>query len=143
MEDAASYEFQGEDHTLGNALRWMIMKKYVPPSICLHLSISTRPFFTENIKLTTLQSRGRVLRLLNPTSLRTQDEYPNPNIQYDSFSSRSYDSLLILSVLEPYTPRQALTKGLEDLIALCDVVTDKFVEGRDTLLERKRRASRS
>lgn len=28
-EDAASFEFANEDHTLGNAIRWMIMKKYV------------------------------------------------------------------------------------------------------------------
>ena len=28
-ETAASFEFEGEDHTLGNALRYMIMKKYV------------------------------------------------------------------------------------------------------------------
>jgi len=28
-DDAASYEFLHEDHTLGNALRWMIMKKYL------------------------------------------------------------------------------------------------------------------
>jgi DNA-directed RNA polymerase subunit L len=26
---AASYEFKQEDHTLGNALRYIIMKKYV------------------------------------------------------------------------------------------------------------------
>ena len=25
---AASFEFEGEDHTLGNALRYIIMKKY-------------------------------------------------------------------------------------------------------------------
>ena len=28
-DTAASFEFEGEDHTLGNALRYMIMKKYV------------------------------------------------------------------------------------------------------------------
>lgn len=27
-DTAASFEFEGEDHTLGNALRYMIMKKY-------------------------------------------------------------------------------------------------------------------
>ena len=27
-DTAASFEFQDEDHTLGNALRYMIMKKY-------------------------------------------------------------------------------------------------------------------
>ncbi len=26
-DTAASFEFTGEDHTLGNALRWVIMKK--------------------------------------------------------------------------------------------------------------------
>jgi DNA-directed RNA polymerase I and III subunit RPAC2 len=26
---AASFQFDGEDHTLGNALRYIIMKKYV------------------------------------------------------------------------------------------------------------------
>lgn len=28
-ETAASFEFEDEDHTLGNALRYMIMRKYV------------------------------------------------------------------------------------------------------------------
>lgn len=28
-DTAASFEFTGEDHTLGNALRWIVMKKYV------------------------------------------------------------------------------------------------------------------
>lgn len=28
-ESAASFQFDGEDHTLGNALRYIIMKKYV------------------------------------------------------------------------------------------------------------------
>jgi len=27
-DTAASFEFEREDHTLGNALRWIIMKKY-------------------------------------------------------------------------------------------------------------------
>ena len=27
-ETATSFEFEGEDHTLGNALRYIIMKKY-------------------------------------------------------------------------------------------------------------------
>lgn len=27
-DTAASFEFEKEDHTLGNALRWIIMKKY-------------------------------------------------------------------------------------------------------------------
>jgi DNA-directed RNA polymerase I and III subunit RPAC2 len=30
-DTAASFEFTGEDHTLGNALRYIIMKKYVCP----------------------------------------------------------------------------------------------------------------
>lgn len=28
-EGSASFEIKGEDHTLGNALRYIIMKKYV------------------------------------------------------------------------------------------------------------------
>lgn len=28
-DTAASFQFEGEDHTLGNALRYIIMKKYV------------------------------------------------------------------------------------------------------------------
>jgi DNA-directed RNA polymerase subunit L len=37
---AASFQFEKEDHTLGNALRYIIMKKYVPlhPTRCLHCS---------------------------------------------------------------------------------------------------------
>lgn len=30
-DTAASFEFEEEDHTLGNALRYMIMKKYIDP----------------------------------------------------------------------------------------------------------------
>jgi DNA-directed RNA polymerase subunit L len=35
-DTAASFEFQKEDHTLGNALRYIIMKKYrLPPPVLL------------------------------------------------------------------------------------------------------------
>jgi len=40
-ETAASFQFEGEGHTLGNALRYMIMKKWVPScfiSLCFFLS---------------------------------------------------------------------------------------------------------
>jgi hypothetical protein len=37
-ETAASFEFIDEDHTLGNALRYMIMKKYVSTRSSVRLS---------------------------------------------------------------------------------------------------------
>jgi DNA-directed RNA polymerase I and III subunit RPAC2 len=36
-DTAASFEFKKEDHTLGNALRYIIMKKYALPSLLLSL----------------------------------------------------------------------------------------------------------
>lgn len=41
QDQAASFEFTGEDHTLGNALRWIIMKKCVLP---LPFSSCSLPF---------------------------------------------------------------------------------------------------
>lgn len=44
---AASYQFQDEDHTLGNALRYIIMKKYACPSIIsFHTSIVLQALYT-------------------------------------------------------------------------------------------------
>jgi len=93
-EDAASYEFQGEDHTLGNALRWMIMK--------------------------------------NPEVEFCGYSIPHPSEPKMNIRIQTY---------KPYTPRQALAKGLDDLIDLCDVVTETFTDARESMIEGQRRAS--
>ncbi|TVY26112.1 DNA-directed RNA polymerases I and III subunit [Lachnellula hyalina] len=41
-DTAASFEFKGEDHTLGNALRYIIMKKYAP--VPVHLPRSPQEY---------------------------------------------------------------------------------------------------
>ena len=60
-ETAASFQFEGEGHTLGNALRFSIMKKHV------------FPFFQAVVKdgeLTfSLKPPGGILRLYRPPSL--------------------------------------------------------------------------
>ena len=40
---AATFQIADESHTIGNALRWMIMKKYASPSLCSIVSRSLTP----------------------------------------------------------------------------------------------------
>ncbi|KAI4257165.1 MAG: hypothetical protein LQ352_001756 [Teloschistes flavicans] len=58
-ETAASFQLDNEDHTLGNALRYMIMKKQAPPQQ------PVLPFSTKSKS----QSRSRTLRLFHSTSI--------------------------------------------------------------------------
>ncbi|KAL1964200.1 hypothetical protein VTN77DRAFT_7158 [Rasamsonia byssochlamydoides] len=83
-DTAASFQFADEGHTLGNALRYVIMK--------------------------------------------------NPNVEFCGYTlphpSESKMNLRI-QTYENTTAIEALEKGLDDLMDLCDVVTDKFTVVRD------------
>ncbi|MCJ1302308.1 RNA polymerase subunit AC19 [Hypocenomyce scalaris] len=83
-ETAASFEFEGEDHTLGNALRYMIMK--------------------------------------NPEVEFCGYSIPHPSEAKMNVRIQTYEGTSVYDALE---------KGLDDLMDLCDVVADKFTLARD------------
>ncbi|KAF2457196.1 DNA-directed RNA polymerase, partial [Lineolata rhizophorae] len=83
-ETAASFEFSNEDHTFGNALRYIIMK--------------------------------------NPDVEFCGYTIPHPSEAKMNLRIQTYDEVNVYDVLE---------KGLEDLVELCDVVTEKFAAARD------------
>ncbi|KAI9837575.1 MAG: RNA polymerase subunit AC19 [Sarea resinae] len=82
-ETAASFEFEGEDHTLGNALRYIIMK--------------------------------------NPDVEFCGYSIPHPSEAKMNIRIQTYENT---------TAQDALEKGLDDLMDLCDVVMDKFEEAK-------------
>ncbi|EFE41378.1 hypothetical protein TRV_03890 [Trichophyton verrucosum HKI 0517] len=84
VETAASFQFEDEDHTLGNALRYVIMK--------------------------------------NPDVEFCGYTMPHPSEAKMNLRIQTYDSTNVFTVLE---------KGLNDLMDLCDVVTEKFTLSRD------------
>ncbi|KAJ6134221.1 DNA-directed RNA polymerase I and III subunit [Penicillium sp. IBT 18751x] len=84
-ETAASFQFEGEGHTMGNALRYAIMK--------------------------------------NPAVEFCGYTIPHPSDAKMHLRIQTTDSTTALEALE---------KGFNDLIDLCDVVTEKFTEGRDS-----------
>ncbi|KAF1351683.1 RBP11-like subunits of RNA polymerase [Lizonia empirigonia] len=83
-ESAASFQFDSEDHTLGNALRYIIMK--------------------------------------NPDVEFCGYSIPHPSETKMNLRIQTYDNVSVYQVLE---------KGLEDLMNMCDVVTEKFIVSRD------------
>ncbi|KAL4988995.1 DNA-directed RNA polymerase I and III 14 KDA polypeptide [Aspergillus falconensis] len=83
-DTAASFQFDGEGHTLGNALRYAIMK--------------------------------------NPEVEFCGYTIPHPSESKMNVRIQTYDST---------TAVEALEKGLDTLMDLCDVVTDKFTAARD------------
>jgi DNA-directed RNA polymerase I and III subunit RPAC2 len=86
-ESAASFQFDGEDHTLGNALRYIIMK--------------------------------------NPDVEFCGYSIPHPSETKMNLRIQTYDNVSVYQVLE---------KGLEDLMNMCDVVTEKFTISRDEFI---------
>ncbi|KAH7378414.1 DNA-directed RNA polymerase [Phaeosphaeria sp. MPI-PUGE-AT-0046c] len=83
-ETAASFQIDGEDHTLGNALRYVIHK--------------------------------------NPDVEFCGYSIPHPSEAKMNLRIQTYDGVSVYAVLE---------KGLEDLMAMCDVVEEKFTASRD------------
>ncbi|MCJ1225348.1 RNA polymerase subunit AC19 [Toensbergia leucococca] len=83
-DSAASFEFEAEDHTLGNALRYMIMK--------------------------------------NPDVEFCGYSIPHPSEAKMNVRIQTYEGTTVYDALE---------KGFDDLMALCDVVTNKFTTARD------------
>ncbi|KAJ5826177.1 hypothetical protein N7474_003315 [Penicillium riverlandense] len=83
-ETAASFQFAGEGHTMGNALRFAIMK--------------------------------------NPAVEFCGYTIPHPSDAKMHLRIQTSDSTTALEALE---------KGMNDLMDLCDVVTEKFTDARD------------
>ncbi|KAI9746501.1 MAG: RNA polymerase subunit AC19 [Claussenomyces sp. TS43310] len=86
-DTAASFEFTGEDHTLGNALRYIIMK--------------------------------------NPDVEFCGYSIPHPSEPKMNIRIQTYENT---------TAVDALDKGLDDLMDLCDVVADKFTVARNEFM---------
>jgi len=89
-ETAASFQFDEEDHTLGNALRYIIMK--------------------------------------NPEVELCGYSIPHPSETKMNIRIQTYDGT---------TAYDALEKGLDDLMDLCDVVTDKFSKAKEEFGQQK------
>ncbi|KAF4634597.1 hypothetical protein G7Y89_g3490 [Cudoniella acicularis] len=90
-ETAASFEFKKEDHTLGNSLRYIIMK--------------------------------------NPQVEFCGYSIPHPSEELMNIRIQTYEGTAAVDALE---------KGFNDLIDLCDIVADKFIsagEGMATQME--------
>ncbi|KAJ5986712.1 hypothetical protein N7451_011077 [Penicillium sp. IBT 35674x] len=87
-ETAASFQFEGEGHTMGNALRFAIMK--------------------------------------NPAVDFCGYTIPHPSDAKMHLRIQTSDSTTALEALE---------KGFNDLMDLCDVVTEKFTAARDQFNE--------
>ncbi|KAJ5628473.1 hypothetical protein N7520_009156 [Penicillium odoratum] len=87
-ETAASFQFEGEGHTMGNALRYAIMK--------------------------------------NPAVDFCGYTIPHPSDAKMHLRIQTSDSTTALEALE---------KGFNDLMDLCDVVTEKFTAARDQFNE--------
>ncbi|KAL8658205.1 MAG: hypothetical protein Q9226_001173 [Calogaya cf. arnoldii] len=83
-DTAASFQFDQEDHTLGNALRFMIMK--------------------------------------NPEVELCGYSIPHPSEAKMNLRIQTYEGTTVYDALE---------KGFDDLMDLCDVVTMKFTDARD------------
>lgn len=91
-DTAASFELEGEDHTLGNALRWVIMK--------------------------------------------------NPNVEFCGYSIPHPSEAKMNVRIQTYegtTAFDALERGFDDLMDLCDVVVDKFTMARNQHRQRNSR----
>ncbi|CZR60048.1 probable DNA-directed RNA polymerase I/III chain AC19 [Phialocephala subalpina] len=88
-ETAASFEFKNEDHTLGNALRYIIMK--------------------------------------NPDVEFCGYSIPHPSEAVMNIRIQTYDNT---------TAVQALEKGFDDLIDLCDIVDEKFRDAKQEFANR-------
>ncbi|KAJ5719639.1 hypothetical protein N7493_007217 [Penicillium malachiteum] len=87
-DTAASFQFEGEGHTMGNALRYAIMK--------------------------------------NPAVEFCGYTIPHPSDAKMHLRIQTTDSTTALD---------ALKKGFQDLMDLCDVVTEKFTVARDQFNE--------
>ncbi|KAI9671237.1 MAG: RNA polymerase subunit AC19 [Trizodia sp. TS-e1964] len=96
---ATSFQFKGEDHTLGNALRYIVMKKYAKGLVFFNLREAA-------------DSDG------SPGVEFCGYSIPHPSEPKMNIRIQTYDGT---------TAMDALAKGLDDLMDLCDVVLDKFI----------------
>ncbi|KAI9797522.1 MAG: RNA polymerase subunit AC19 [Piccolia ochrophora] len=102
---AASFEFEGEDHTLGNALRYIIMKKFV-------VSKAPASAFVES----------------------SDNLCDSPDVEFCGYSIPHPSEAKMNVRIQTYdgtTAIDALEKGLSDLMGLCDVVVEKFNTARE------------
>ncbi|KAJ5043003.1 uncharacterized protein L3040_004392 [Drepanopeziza brunnea f. sp. 'multigermtubi'] len=118
-DTAASFEFKKEDHTLGNSLRYIIMKKYGNLDDPLH-SLSYLPI-----------SHSELERCTRLTSVRPRK---SPNVEFCGYSIPHPSEELMNIRIQTYegtTAVAALDKGFQDLMDLCDEVALKFMQARE------------
>ncbi|KAI0400875.1 DNA-directed RNA polymerase [Xylaria palmicola] len=111
---AASFEFLKEGHTLGNALRYIIMKKYVIKARC-------PPYISSTFEATANQN-------LSPDVEFCAYAIPHPSEEKMNIRIQTYDTT---------TATAALEKGLQDLEDLCDVVSEEFWTQRENFMAAK------
>ncbi|KAL8643240.1 MAG: hypothetical protein Q9228_000134 [Teloschistes exilis] len=99
--------FDHEDHTLGNALRYMIMKKQAHPR-------------NLNYAFQLILKRSPEVELCGYS-------IPHPSEAKMNLRIQTYEGTAVYDVLE---------KGLDDLMALCDAVVTKFTDARDDFATR-------
>jgi len=121
-DTAASFEFTDEDHTLGNALRYIIMKKCVPPA-----------HFSAIFPLSFFLSRPSLPRYLLRLWERARLTIHSPNVEFCGYSIPHPSEPKMNIRIQTYegTAFEALAKGFDDLADLCDVVLEKFSEERE------------
>ena len=117
-ETAASFEFTGEDHTLGNALRWIVMKKCV----------SFLPFPTFRPPLSPLPPPHHYGFCANRSGCSPEVEFcgfsiPHPSEPKMNIRIQTYERE---DGKKGMTAFEALEKGFDDLADLCDVVSERF-----------------
>lgn len=102
---SAAFEITNEDHTLANALRYIIMKKYFPL-----LAPQTPPLLVPPLTLLSPEVEFCGYSIPHPSEAKV-------NIRIQTYGAK--------------TAIECLKEGLDDLMDLCDVVTEKFEGARD------------
>ncbi|KAJ9612521.1 RNA polymerase subunit AC19 [Cladophialophora chaetospira] len=101
---AASFQIEKEDHTLGNALRYFVNKKYGGSSSFISISK------TDLLNSPDVEFCGYTIPHPSETKM---------NIRIQTWEDTKT------------TATAALRKGLEDMIEACDVISEKFRDSRD------------
>ncbi|GKT46638.1 DNA-directed RNA polymerases I and III subunit RPAC2 [Colletotrichum spaethianum] len=110
-DTAASFEFIDEGHTLGNALRYIIMKKCVTPFFTFRFGGPARGVCSQHVTNTT----------------------PSPDVEFCAYAIPHPSEPKMNIRIQTYdgTAVAALQKGLKDLQALSDTVAEEFIRAKE------------
>ncbi|KAJ7774475.1 hypothetical protein DFH07DRAFT_952175 [Mycena maculata] len=139
---AATYQIHDESHTIGNALRWMIMKKcgilrlqasFVRNFACIWSSFVVTPIYLQATfsPLECLYGVPLFCFVVTPMALPSQLTVPLSRQTSDSYSSAPHPSENVIQVrIQMYdnlSSLSALITALADLDALCVTIEDAYV----------------